>query len=64
MSKNMVDQIGLGLKRFEKTTFLGLFKYKFKKKSCFILNLGNFYVTLQPELCPGGSYRTVMMDLD
>ena len=49
MSKNMVDQIGLGLKRFEKTTFLGLFKYKFKKKSCFILNLGNFYVTLQPE---------------
>ena len=28
--------------------FLG----KFKKKSYFSLNSGNFYVTLQPELCP------------
>ena len=28
-----------------------LFSRKFKKKSDFSLNSGNFYVTLQPELC-------------
>ena len=29
-----------------------LFSRKFKKKSDFILNSGNFYLTLQLELCP------------
>ena len=34
---------------------MSVFSRKFKKKSCFSLNSGNFYVTLQLELCPDGS---------
>ena len=30
----------------------GLFSRKFKNKRDFILNSGNFYLTLQLELCP------------
>ena len=47
-------------KRQDKTLPSGdfcVFSGKFKKKSYFSLNSGNFYVTLQPELCPVGSWE-------
>ena len=37
--------------KLEKDFFLG----KFKENFIFSLNSGNFYVTLQSELCPDGS---------
>jgi len=41
--------------KFKKKTQKELFSEKFKEIFVFSLNSGNFYVTLQPELCPDGS---------
>ena len=41
--------------KFKKKTQKELFSEKFKEIFDFPLNSGNFYVTLQSELCPDGS---------
>ena len=41
-------------KRFAKSREFNFFSVEFQKKSNFSLNSGNFYVTLQPELCADG----------
>ena len=45
-------RIGKPMKRFVFQNGSGLFSRKFKNNSDFILNSGNFYLTLQLELCP------------
>ena len=55
--KSETNEIGIGktVKRLLKEARFNVFLGEFKKKSHFSLNSGNFYVTLQLELCPFGS---------
>ena len=51
MNKVAIINAGItGIKNQKRDVF-GLFSAKIQKKNRIILNLGNFYVTLQPELC-------------
>ena len=45
-------RIGKPMERFVFQGGNGLFSRKFKNNSDFILNSGNFYLTLQLKLCP------------
>ena len=55
MSKNIEIVIKKTGERPVNEVGINVFSTKFKKKSYFSLNSGNFYVTLQLELCPFGS---------
>ena len=51
MNKVAIINAGItGIKNQKRDVF-GLFSAKIQKIIRIILNLGNFYVTLQPELC-------------
>ena len=56
MSKNIEITIKKTGERPINEVGINVFSTKFKKKSYFSLNSGNFYVTLQLELCPFGSW--------
>ena len=48
------------LEMFNEMVDLNVFKGKFKKKSNFSLNSGNFYVTLQLEMRPRGRCSCIL----
>ena len=51
-TKTTAVRIGKPMKGFVSQGGNELFSRKFKNNSDFILNSGNFYLTLQLELCP------------
>ena len=51
-TKTTVIRTGNPRKRFVTPDEIELFSRKFKNNSELILNSGNFYLTLQLELCP------------
>ena len=62
-TKTTAVRIGKPMEEFVFQGGNGLFSRKFKNNSDFILNSGNFYLTLQLELCPYVSQKTYLQTI-